>query len=140
MHDLPAARAGVLRNQEAARKACGGRAENRLTLLRDASATKRFPVPYRGEAPEVPPLANFLPGYEVSAWVGIGAPANAPVEIIAKLNREINAALADPQIKSQLADLGATVLAGSPADFGKFIGDENEKWGKVVKFSGAKVE
>jgi tripartite-type tricarboxylate transporter receptor subunit TctC len=88
--------------------------------------------------PDVPSLADFLPGYEASAWAGIGAPVNTPVEIVARLNKEINAALADPQIKAQLADLGATVLAGSPADFGKFIADETEKWSKVVKFSGAK--
>jgi tripartite-type tricarboxylate transporter receptor subunit TctC len=90
--------------------------------------------------PDVPPLAEFLPGYEASAWGGIGAPSNTPVEIIDRLNKEINAGLADPKLKAQLADLGATVLAGSPADFGKFIAAETEKWSKVVKFSGAKAE
>jgi tripartite-type tricarboxylate transporter receptor subunit TctC len=90
--------------------------------------------------PDVPPLAEFLPGYEASAWGGIGAPSNTPVEIIDKLNKEINAGLADPKLKAQLADLGATVLSGSPADFGKFIAAETEKWGRVVKFSGAKAE
>jgi tripartite-type tricarboxylate transporter receptor subunit TctC len=102
--------------------------------LRALAVTAAMPL---NAVPDVPPLADFLPGYEASAWAGIGAPANTPDEIVAKLNREINAALADPQIKAQLADLGATVLAGSPADFGKFIADETEKWGKVVKFSGA---
>jgi tripartite-type tricarboxylate transporter receptor subunit TctC len=90
--------------------------------------------------PDVPPLAEFLPGYEASAWGGIGAPSNTPVEIIDRLNKEINAGLADPKLKAQLADLGATVLAGSPADFGKFIAADTEKWSKVVKFSGAKAE
>jgi tripartite-type tricarboxylate transporter receptor subunit TctC len=90
--------------------------------------------------PDVPPLADFVPGYEASAWGGIGAPSNTPVEIIDKLNREINAGLADAKLKAQLADLGATVLAGSPADFGKFIAAETEKWGKVIKFAGLKAE
>jgi tripartite-type tricarboxylate transporter receptor subunit TctC len=90
--------------------------------------------------PDVPPLADFVPGYEASAWGGIGAPRNTPGEIIAKLNKEINAGLADPKLKAQLADLGATVLAGSPDDFHKFIAAETEKWGKVIKFAGIKAE
>jgi tripartite-type tricarboxylate transporter receptor subunit TctC len=95
----------------------------------------------RSEAlPEIPTVAEFVPGYEASGWVGIGAPKNTPVEIIEKLNREINAGLADPKIKARLADIGTTPFAGSPADFGKFMAEETEKWGKVVKFSGAKVE
>ena len=73
-----------------------------------------------------------------ASWFGIGAPRNTPAEIIEKLNKEINAGLADPKIKARLADLGGTVLPGSPADFGKLIADETEKWAKVVKFSGAK--
>ena len=85
-------------------------------------------------------MAEFVPGYEATSWVGIGAPKNTPVEIVDKLNNEINAALADPNMKARLADLGGTVLAGSPADFGKLIAEETEKWGKVVKFSGAKPE
>jgi tripartite-type tricarboxylate transporter receptor subunit TctC len=72
--------------------------------------------------------------------LGLGAPGNTPAEIIDTLNKEINAALADPNMKARLADLGGTVLAGSPADFGKLIAEETEKWGKVVKFSGAKPE
>jgi tripartite-type tricarboxylate transporter receptor subunit TctC len=90
--------------------------------------------------PEIPTLSEFLPGYEASFWNGIGAPKNTPAEVIEKLNKEINAALADPKIKGRFADMGATVLAGSPADFGKLIADETEKWAKVVKFSGAKAE
>ena len=81
-----------------------------------------------------------MPGYEASALAGVGAPKNTPAEIVDKLNKEINAGLADPKIKARLADLGGTVLAGSPADFGKLIAEETEKWGKVVKFAGIKPE
>jgi tripartite-type tricarboxylate transporter receptor subunit TctC len=95
----------------------------------------------RSEAlPELPTVAEFAPGYEASFWAGVGAPRNTPAEIIDKLNREINAALADPKMKARLADLGGTGLAGSPADFGKLIADETEKWAKVVKFAGIKVD
>jgi tripartite-type tricarboxylate transporter receptor subunit TctC len=95
----------------------------------------------RSEAlPGVPIVSDFVPGYEASSWYGIGAPTNTPAEIVEKLNREINTALADPKIKAQLADLGNTVLAGSPADFGKLIAVETEKWAKVVKLSGIKAE
>jgi tripartite-type tricarboxylate transporter receptor subunit TctC len=95
----------------------------------------------RSEAlPDIPTVGEFLPGYEASAWYGIGAPRNTPVEVIDKLNKEINAGLADPKIKARLADLGNAPLALSPADFGKLIADETEKWGKVVKFSGAKAD
>jgi tripartite-type tricarboxylate transporter receptor subunit TctC len=90
--------------------------------------------------PNVPTVGEFVPGYEASPWWGVGAPKNTPVEIINKLNKEINAGLADPKIRARLADLGATVITGSPADFGKLIADETEKWAKVVKFSGARVE
>ena len=85
-------------------------------------------------------MADVLPGYEASTWYGVGAPRNTPSEIIAKLNIEINAALADPKMKARLADLGGMVLAGSAADFGKLIADETKKWAKVVKFSGAKPD
>jgi tripartite-type tricarboxylate transporter receptor subunit TctC len=77
--------------------------------------------------PDISTVADFLPGYEASSVFGLGAPKNAPTEIVDKLNKEINAALADPKIKARLADLGGTVLAGSPADFGKLIADETEK-------------
>ena len=90
--------------------------------------------------PDIPALAEFVPGYEASGWHGVGAPANTPREIVEKLNNEINAALADPKMKARLADLGGTVLAGSTAEFGKLIADETEKWAKVVKFSGLKPE
>ena len=91
----------------------------------------------RSEAlPDIPTVGDFVPGYEASGWYGIGAPKNTPAEIIDKLNKEINAGLADPKIKARLADLGGTVLPGSPADFGKLIADETEKWAKVIKFAG----
>jgi tripartite-type tricarboxylate transporter receptor subunit TctC len=95
----------------------------------------------RSEAlPDIPTIGEFVPGYETSAWFGVGAPKNTPVEIIEKLNKEINAGLADPKLKARLAGLGASGLPGSPADFGKLIADETDKWGKVVKFSGAKPD
>jgi tripartite-type tricarboxylate transporter receptor subunit TctC len=81
-----------------------------------------------------------VPGYEASNWYGLGAPKNTPAEIVAKLNKEINTGLADPKLRARLADLGGTVLGGSPADFGKLIADETEKWGKVVKFVGIKAD
>jgi tripartite-type tricarboxylate transporter receptor subunit TctC len=95
----------------------------------------------RSEAlPDIPSVSEFVPGYEASAWWGVGAPKDTPADIVEKLNKEINAALADPKMKARLADLGCTVLAGSPGDFGKLIAEETEKWGKVVKFSGAKAD
>jgi tripartite-type tricarboxylate transporter receptor subunit TctC len=90
--------------------------------------------------PNVPTVADFVPGYESSQWYGVGAPKNTPVEIVEKLNREINVALADPKMRARFADLGGTVLPGSPVDFGKLIADETEKWGKVVKFAGLKAD
>jgi tripartite-type tricarboxylate transporter receptor subunit TctC len=90
--------------------------------------------------PDIPTVGEFVAGYEASAWWGIGAPRNTPVEIIEKLNKEINAALADPKIKAQFADLGGTTLGGSPADFGKLISDETAKWAKVIKVAGIKPE
>jgi tripartite-type tricarboxylate transporter receptor subunit TctC len=95
----------------------------------------------RSEAlPDVPAIAQFVPGYEASAWFGIGAPRNTPPDVIALLNRELNAGLADPKIKAKLADLGGTVIAGSPADFGRLIASEIEKWAKVIKFANIKPE
>ena len=81
-----------------------------------------------------------MPGYESSFWTGVGAPKNTPAEIVDKLNKEINAALADPKIKARLAALGATVLQGSPADFGKLIADETEKWARVVRDTNIKPD
>jgi tripartite-type tricarboxylate transporter receptor subunit TctC len=89
--------------------------------------------------PDLPTVADFLPGYEATSWYGLGAPKGTPPEIIEKLNREVNASLADPKAKARFSELGATLLSGSAAEFGKLVADETEKWGKVVKFSGAKV-
>jgi tripartite-type tricarboxylate transporter receptor subunit TctC len=82
----------------------------------------------------------LVPGYEASAWFGIGAPRNTPSGVIATLNREVNAGLADPKIKAKLADLGGTIIPGSPADFGRLIASEIEKWAKVIKFANIKPE
>jgi len=89
--------------------------------------------------PELPTVGDFLPDYEASTWYGVGAPKNTPAEIVDKLNKEINAALADAKLRSRLADLGGTVLAGSPADFGNLIAAETEKWAKVIRFAGLKA-
>jgi tripartite-type tricarboxylate transporter receptor subunit TctC len=95
----------------------------------------------RAEAlPDLPTIAEFVPGYEASAWFGAGAPRNTPADIVDKLNNDINACLADPKLKARIADLGGIAITGSPADFGKLIVEETEKWAKVVKFSGAKAE
>lgn len=90
--------------------------------------------------PDLPLVADFLPGYEASAWYGLSAPKNTPVEIIGRLNKEVNAILADRVAKARFAEIGAILLPGSAVDFGKLLVDETEKWGKVVKFSGAKVD
>jgi len=95
----------------------------------------------RAEAlPDIPTVGEFVPGYEATAWYGIGAPRNTPIEIVEKLNKEINAALADPNMKKRLTDLGGTVFAGSPADFSKLIADETEKWAKVIQAGNIKAE
>jgi tripartite-type tricarboxylate transporter receptor subunit TctC len=95
----------------------------------------------RAEAlPDIPTVGEFVPGYEASFWFGIGAPKKTPIEIVDKLNSEINAALADPKITARLADLGATVLPGSPADFAKLIADDTEKWGKVIRALNIKAD
>jgi len=95
----------------------------------------------RAEAlPDIPTVADFVPGYEASGWYGVGVPKNTPAEIVDTLNKAINAGFAESKLKARLADLGGTVLAGSPSDFGKLIADETEKWAKVVKFAGLKPE
>jgi tripartite-type tricarboxylate transporter receptor subunit TctC len=106
----------------------------RLRALAVTTATRSDALP------DVPTVGEFVPGYETSGWYGIGAPKNTPSQIIDQLNEAINAGLADPKIKARLADLGGTPLLGSPADLGKLIADETEKWGKVVKFAGVKAD
>lgn len=90
--------------------------------------------------PDTPTVGEFLPGFDASVWFGIGAPKQTPAAIIDTLNREINAALDDPKLKTRLIDLGGTLLAGSPADFGKLIADDTEKWGKLIRAANIKPE
>ena len=90
--------------------------------------------------PDVPTVGQFVPGYEASTWSGVGAPKATPAEIVEKLNKEINASLADPKLMARLADLGGTPLVGPPADFGKLIADETEKWAKVIRAANIKAE
>jgi tripartite-type tricarboxylate transporter receptor subunit TctC len=90
--------------------------------------------------PDIPTVGEFVPGYEASGWQGIGAPRNTPAEIVDKLNREINAGLADPTMKARITDLGGTVFISSPADFGKVIAADTEKWGKVIRAANIKAE
>jgi tripartite-type tricarboxylate transporter receptor subunit TctC len=104
--------------------------------VRTLAVTTQAPL----EGLDAPPLAQFLPGYEVSGWSGLCAPKNTPAEIVALLNKEINAAIADPRIRQRVADLGGTSPGGSSADFARFIADETERWAAVVKFAGIKAE
>jgi tripartite-type tricarboxylate transporter receptor subunit TctC len=106
----------------------------RLRALAVTTATRSDALP------DVPTVGDFVPGYEASTWYGVGVPNNTPAEIVDKLNKEINAGLADPKIKARLADLGGTPFVGSPADFGKLIADETEKWAKVIKTANIKPE
>jgi tripartite-type tricarboxylate transporter receptor subunit TctC len=106
----------------------------RLRALAVTTATRSETLP------GIPTMGEFAPGYEASQWFGIGAPKNTPADIVDKLNREINAGLADPKIKARLADLGGEVLALSPADFAKLIAEETEKWGKVIRAANIKPE
>ena len=93
-----------------------------------------------GVLPDLPSVGDFVPGYEVNTWFGVGAPRGTPADIVDKLNEEINAALADPQMKARLAELGGTVLAGTPADFEKLIADETEKWARVIRAANIKPD
>jgi tripartite-type tricarboxylate transporter receptor subunit TctC len=90
--------------------------------------------------PDIPSMADFVPGYEASQWYAAGLRKTAPAEITDKLNKEINASIADPEMKERIDKLGATPMLGSPTDFDKFVADETEKWGKVVKFAGITPE
>ena len=106
----------------------------KLRALGVTSATRQSVLP------DTPPIGEFVPGYEGTAWFGIGAPKNTPKDIVDKLNKEINAGLADDKLKARLVDLGGVPMSVTPAEFGKFIADETEKWSKVVKFAGLKVK
>jgi len=99
------------------------------------TTSTRFP-----ELPEIPTVGDFVPGYEATSWYGVGAPRGTPAAVIDKLNREINATVVDPKMQARLAELGGLAITGSPADFGKLIADETEKWAKVVKFANIKPE
>src|SRR5262249_13028897 len=90
--------------------------------------------------PDIPTVGNYLPGFEASTWFGVGVPRGTPAETVERLHKEINEALADPKMRARVTDLGGTVIPGSPADFGKLIAEETEKWGRVIKFAGIKAE
>ena len=106
----------------------------RLRALAVTTATRSDALP------DIPTVGEFLPGYEGSNWYGLGVPKATSVEIVDKLNKEVNAALDDPRMKARLAELGGTVLPGTSADFGKLIADETEKWGKVIRAADIKLE
>jgi len=106
----------------------------RLRALAVTTATRSQALP------DLPVLQDFVPGYEASAWLGVGAPKDTPAAVITRVDREIEAALADPGIKSRLADLGGTPLPGSAADFGKLIAEETDKWAKVIRFAGLRPD
>jgi tripartite-type tricarboxylate transporter receptor subunit TctC len=108
--------------------------DGRLRALAVTTATRSDALP------DIPTVGEFVPRYEASGWNGIGAPKNTPTEIVGKLNKEVNAALDDPKMKARLADLGGSVLPGSPSDFGKLIADDTEKWGKVIRAANIKPE
>src|SRR5262249_29169366 len=114
-----------------------------LLWLRRSSTSDRVSCAgaMRSDAtPDIPSIGEFIPGYEISTWYGVGAPKGTPAEIIDKLNKEINASLADPKLKARFAELGDIPMPMTPAEFGKFVADETEKLGKVVKFAGIKLE
>ena len=118
-----------VRQQKLTKKSLGG-----LRPLAVTTAT-RFPA-----LPDIPTAGELVPGYEASTWWGVGAPRTTPIEVVEKLNREINEALADPKIKARFAELGGTPLPGTPADFGKLIAADTEKWGKVIRAANMKAE
>jgi tripartite-type tricarboxylate transporter receptor subunit TctC len=106
----------------------------KLRALAVTSATRSAALP------DIPTMAESVPGYDASGWYGIGAPKNTPPEIVDRLNKEINTALADPKMKARLADLGAVPMSMTPAEFGKFIASETDKWGKVIRDANIKPE
>jgi tripartite-type tricarboxylate transporter receptor subunit TctC len=114
---------------------------SRLSAMTQTPASGPFALATRSPAlPDIPTVSDFVSGYESSSWHGVGVPKNTPAEIVEKLNKEINAGLADSKIKTRIADLGGVPMPMTPAGFGQFIAEETEKWSKVVKFAGAKAE
>ena len=109
-------------------------ASGKLRALASTTATRAKVLP------DLPTIADFVPGYEASQWYGVGAPKNTPAEIVDTLNVQINAALVDPKMRSRLADIGGEPLPGPPAEFGRLIAEETEKWGRVVRAAGLKPE
>jgi tripartite-type tricarboxylate transporter receptor subunit TctC len=99
------------------------------------SATTRLRV-----LPDVPPIADVVPGYTVTGWLGFGVPKGTPQEIVERLNREVNTAMTDPTVKTRMAELGSDIFTGTPADFGRLVAEETEKWAKVVRFAGLKAD
>src|SRR5215831_11092665 len=133
---LPALAVDLVRRQVAVIVASGGDASARAAK----AATDTIPIVFSVGGDPVTTVADFLPGYEASGWFGLFAPKKTPAEIVDKLNKEINAALADPTVKARLAYLGGTVVPGSPADFGKLVVDDKEKWAKVIRAANIKAD
>ena len=126
-----------LRIQDFSRRPASEQARLRAQLEAVVAVTTAEPSEL---LPDYPVVADFLPGYEASAWYGLAAPKGTPPEIVDRLNKAVNEILADPKAKARFTEIGAILLPGSAADFGKLVADETEKWGKVVKFAGAKVD
>ncbi len=119
--------------------------DNIPTSIEHIRAGKLRPLAVTGTTrsdllPDIPTVSDFIPGFEASSWYGLGAPRNTPADVIDKLNTTVNAILADPAVKKRFADMGATLITSTPVNFGKYVAEETEKWGKVVKFSGAKPD
>jgi tripartite-type tricarboxylate transporter receptor subunit TctC len=119
--------------------------DNIPTSIEHIRAGKLRPLAVTGTTrsdllPDIPTVSDFIPGFEASSWFGLGAPRNTPADVIDKLNTTVNAILADPAVKKRFADMGATLITSTPVNFGKYVAEETEKWGKVVKFSGAKPD
>jgi tripartite-type tricarboxylate transporter receptor subunit TctC len=122
------------------RKSVAGRLHAAACVVGKCLRRDTLRQPRSAALPDIPTMAEFVPGYEASGWYGIGAPKNTPTDIIDRLNKEINAALVDPKMKARLADLGAVPMSMTPAEFGKFIAGETDKWAKVIRAANIKAE